>query len=86
MHVKGLMENDSAVSVIIRDSVYTAYLDETRSAVLNLDGEQKADYAIFRYHGVSVPIYIEPGKDLEVFLKIENWEIEVEFAGAGAST
>jgi len=22
---------------------------------------------------------------LEVFLKIENWEIEVEFAGAGAS-
>ena len=43
MHVKGLMENDSAVSVIIRDSVYTAYLDETRSAVLNLDGEQKAD-------------------------------------------
>ena len=85
MHVKGLMENDSAVSVIIRDSVYTAYLDETRSAVLNLDGEQKADYAIFRYHGVSVPIYIEPGKDLEVFLKIENWEIEVEFAGAGAS-
>ena len=37
MHVKGLMENDSAVSVITRDSVYTAYLDKTCGAALTLD-------------------------------------------------
>ena len=73
MHVEGLMENDYAVSDITRHSVNTAYVDEARSAVLNLDREQKADYAVFRYHGVSVPIYVERGKDLEVFLKIENW-------------
>lgn len=84
MHVKGLMENDSAVSVITRDSVYTAYLDKTCGAALTLDPKQKADYAIFRYHGVSVPIYIEPNKNLEIFLKIENWEMEVKFAGSGA--
>ena len=63
MHVEGLMENDSAVSVITRDSVYTAYLDEARSAVLNLDREQMSVYAVFRDHGVAVPIYVEPGKD-----------------------
>ena len=84
MHVEGLMENDSAVSVITRDSVYTAYLDETKSAVLTLDCRREADYAVFRYHGVSVPVYIEPGKNLEIFLKIENWEMEVRFAGDGA--
>lgn len=84
MHVEGLMENDSAVSVITRDSVYTAYLDGTRSAILTLDCGREADYAVFRYHGVSVPVYIEPDKDLEIFLKIENWEMEVRFAGAGA--
>ena len=84
MHVEGLMENDSAVSVITRDSVYTAYLDGTRSAILTLDCGREADYAVFRYHGVSVPVYIEPDKDLEIFLKIENWEMEVRFAGTGA--
>ena len=84
IHVDGLMENDTAVSIITQDSVYTAYLDGNKGAVLAIDREQKADYAIFRYHGISIPGYIEPGKDLEIFLKIENWEIEVKFAGTGA--
>lgn len=85
MHVKGLMEKDSTVSIITRDSTYTTHLNKTCYATLTLDNRQKADYAIFRYHGISVPIYIEPDKNLEIFLEFEDWEIEVKFAGNGAS-
>lgn len=84
VHVEGLMADDSIVSVITQDSVYEVCLDSALSAGFRISEKQEADYAAFRYHGITVPIYIEPGKSFEIFLKIEDWNADVRFTGAGA--
>ncbi len=84
VHVEGLMAEDSVVSVITKDSVYKAHLNSALMACFGIAEEQEADYAIFRYHGISIPIYIEPGKNFGIFMKIKDWHADVRFTGKGA--
>lgn len=84
VEVATIWDEDLKVSVITPDSVYTGILDSTGRTVIALPEGITPGYAGFRYHGMTLPLYIENGKGFELFLKVKDWLPEVRFTGVGA--
>ncbi len=84
VEMASIWDEDLKVSVITPDSVYAGLLDSTGRTVISLPGGIRPGYASFRYHGMTIPLYLENGKGFEIFLRVEDWIPEVRFTGAGA--
>lgn len=84
VEVASVLEEDLKVSVITLDSVYSGVLDSMGRTVIHLPEGITPGYASFRYHGMTVPLYIENGKGFGIFLKVEDWIPEVRFTDVGA--
>lgn len=84
VEVASVLDEDLKISVITADSVFLGFLDSAGMAEITLPKSVTPGYASFRYHGMTIPLYIESGDGFEIFLKVEDWIPEIRFKGKGA--
>lgn len=83
IHIEG-MPTDAVGQMILKDTVYEVTFDSLHTARIVMAENFQPGYVTFRYNGIKVPMYVEPGKSFEADLKIENFRVMPAFSGDGA--
>ena len=83
VHLEGTQANGK-IAVVTKDSTYSAVLDSTQTAKINLAENLKPGYATVNYGRMAVPVYVEPGKSFDLSLKFEGRKVTPTFTGEGA--
>lgn len=85
IHMEGDRVAEIPTVLNTRDSIYSVSLDSTNSATIQLATDLQSDYATIQLGRMHLPLYIEPGKDFDIAIKIEGRNVTPTFTGEGAA-